>query len=268
MRYISARQMIFDAYHTRKGDSPAAAYFDRAQKLGDAVGNNGAKLRSLIAEHKRNMRALSHAGPFDENLDQLKMAVRRTEKRLSEIRTALEDTTKSSNEGRLPDNDWKIVHGLEAGAVMSRVESLPPHLAALARYCFGPFTRDELDEDRETVELALYRQLLADGIRLPGQGKGRPTAQQLETLRYLCAAALYHHSETTWPYRRAGLPTPQAVQRWLIEERGTRMDVHRWSRLGRSCWGDIWRSSLERIDAWEAAALGPIASLTAPSCAA
>ncbi|MBY6109091.1 hypothetical protein KUV74_01630 [Halomonas sp. DP1Y21-3] len=207
MRYLSARQMIFDAYQAQQGSVMAGA---------TEIAQLGARVQ----------------------------------------------TTQKSN------NDWRIVHGLEAGAVMSRVESLPSHLAALARYCFGPFTREELDEDRETVELALYRQLLADGVRLPGQGKGKPTAQQLKTLRYLCAAALYHHSETTWPYRHSGLPTPQAVQRWLIEERGTRMDVHRWSRLGRSCWGDIWRSSLERIDAWEAAALGPIASLTAPSCAA
>ncbi|MGQ7249545.1 hypothetical protein ACUN9Y_19705 [Halomonas sp. V046] len=200
MRYLSARQMIFDAYQAQRGSVMAGA---------TEIAQLGARVQ----------------------------------------------TTQKSN------NDWRIVHGLEAGAVMSRVEALPPHLAALARYCFGPFTRYELDEDRETVEIALYRQLLADGVKLPGQGKGRPTAQQLETLRYLCAAALYHHSETTWPYRRAGLPAPNAIRSWLRREYGTDIDTRFWTRHDRASWGSVWGFALKNLDRYEEQSLGTVALL-------
>lgn len=260
MRYLSARQMIFDAYHTRKGDSPAAAYFDRAQKLGDAVGNNGAKLRSLIAEHKRNMRALSHAGPFDENLDQLKMAVRRTEKRLSEIRTALEDTTKSSNEGRLPDNDWKIVHGLECGQVIAAVERQPEHLQAVARLFWGPFTPEELAADRELVHTALLQSM--QGRRLPGQGQSsHPPAEAWRTLTALVWAAIHHHGEATYPYNRPGLSGPRAIKSWLEGECGKTIDVGRWSRSGRVSWAETWQYLLTTLDEWESRTLAPVAGL-------
>ncbi len=159
------------------------------------------------------------------------------------------------------DQSWRIVHGLEAGAVISAVESLPPHLAALARYCFGPFTRQELNGDRETVELALYRKLMSDGVRFPGQGKGRPTAKHLETLRHLCAAALYHHSETTWPYRRAGLPTPRSIRAWLKEEKGESLDVRFWTRDDRVTWRAVWVVALFELDQWESHALFPISRL-------
>ncbi|MGE6778278.1 hypothetical protein ACQKFL_11625 [Vreelandella titanicae] len=260
MRYISARQMIFEAYHTRRGNSPIADLFDNLKRIREKVGDNGAKLRSLIAEHKRNIRALSEASPFD-NLEALKLAVKSSERRLSEMRTALEDVSKSSNEGHLPDNDWKIVNGLEAGQVISAVERQPQHLQALARYCFGPFTRDELAEDRETVEIALYREMLNEDIRLPGQGKGRPTAQQLETLRYLCMAALHHHSEVTWPYSRQGLHSPNAVRKWFNEYLGAEIDVHYWSRKDRISWGKVWRTLLDRLDYWEYLSLSSLAPL-------
>ncbi|WP_197053314.1 hypothetical protein [Litchfieldella xinjiangensis] len=261
MRYSSARQMIFDAYQTRRGNSPIAGLFDDLRRIREKTGNNGAKLRSLIAEHKRNVRALANADVNSPDIEQLKMAVRRTEQRLSEVRTALEDISKSSNEGHLPDNDWKIVHGLEAGAVMSRVESLPIHLQALARYCFGPFTRDELAEDAEHVHWALYSKLLTEGVKLPGQGKGLPTAEQLNTLKYLCAAALYHHSQVTWPYSRPGLPTPKAVQGFMLDEYGVEVEVRFWTRTDRSTWGAVWERILRVLDNWEAEALAPVADL-------
>lgn len=262
MRYISARQMIFDAYHTRRGNSPIADLFDNLKRIRERVGDNGAKLRSLMAEHKRNVKALSSAGPFAENLDELKRAVANSERRLSEMRTALEDVSKSSNEGACPDNDWKIVHGLETGMVISAVESQAPHLQALARYCFGPFTRDELAEDRETVEIALYRQMLADEVRLPGQGKGKPTAQQLRTLRYLCMAALYHHGESTWPYLREGLSKPKALQLWLLNETGEEICVRRWSSKAHGLqWSHPWEMALKRLDHWEMLSLVPVSNL-------
>nr|WP_284047830.1 hypothetical protein [Halomonas gemina] len=159
------------------------------------------------------------------------------------------------------NNDWRIVHGLEAGAVIALVEALPSHLQALARYCFGPFTHDELAADAEVVQIALYRQLLADGVKLPGQGRRKPTAKQLETLRYLCAAALYHHSEVTYPYRRQGLPTPKAVQRWMLEECGEKLEVRFWSRSDRVAWGALWERNLCILDSWEAECLAPMVTM-------
>lgn len=159
------------------------------------------------------------------------------------------------------NNDWRIVNGLEAGAVISAVENQPVHLAALARYCFGPFTKDELAGDREIVEVALYRQMLADGVKLPGQGKGKPTAQQLKTLRYLCMAALYHHSETTWPYSRSGLHSPNAVRKWFNEHLGAEIDVRFWIRRDRATWGRVWEQALLVLDGWETSSLSPIAVL-------
>lgn len=200
MRYLSARQMIFDAYQSQRGSVMASAA---------EIAQLGARVQ----------------------------------------------TTKRNN------NDWRIVHGLEAGTVISAVESQPAHLQALARYCFGPFAREELAEDAETVQIALYRQLLADGVRLPGQGKGKPTAQQLETLRCLCTAALYHHSETTYPYRRQGLPAPRLIQRWLEDERGTTIDVRRWSAAGRVSWADIWRRMLTKLDEWESQSMDQVAGM-------
>lgn len=261
MRFDSARSMIFQAYHAGRGDSSIAGLFDSLKRIREKVGNNGANLRSLQAVHKRNVRALMDAGPFDADLEAKQDAVRRTEQRLSEMRTALEDISRSSNEGRLPDNDWRIVHGLECGQVIAAVERLPQHLQALVRYCFGPFTRSELAEDAEWVQLALYAKLQRDGVRLPGQGKGLPTAEQLETLRYLCAAALYHHGEVTWPYSRPGLPTPRAVRAWMLDEFGVEVDVRRWSASGRACWGGAWEWMLRVLDSWEAEALAPVAEL-------
>ncbi|WP_243836201.1 hypothetical protein [Modicisalibacter xianhensis] len=159
------------------------------------------------------------------------------------------------------NNDWRIVHGLEAGAVISRVEALPAHLRALALYLFGPFTREELAEHREIVEIALYRKLLNEGVKLPGQGKGLPTAEKLETLRYLCAAALYHHSEVTLPFRREGLPTPKAVQRWMLDECGVEVEVRFWTRRDRVTWGGVWEHVLGVLNDWEAWALAGVSRL-------
>lgn len=159
------------------------------------------------------------------------------------------------------NNDWRIVHGLEAGAVISRVESLPMHLQALARYCFGPFTREELVEDGEQVQIALYRHLLDAGVRLPGQGKRLLTAGQLETLLHLCAAALYHHSQATWPYSRPGLSTPRAVQTWMADEKGVDIDVRFWTRTDRATWGMVWDRMRSVLDSWEAEALAPVSGL-------
>lgn len=260
MRYSSARQMIFDAYQSRRGNSPIAGLFDDLRRIREKTGNNGAKLRSLIAEHKRNVRALMNASPGDPDIQAKKDAVRLTEKRLAEVRTALEDISKSSNEGHLPDNDWKIVHGLEAGAVMSRVESLPQHLQSMARYCWGPFTPEELVEDREWLHTALVSAMQRQ--RLPGQGYDElPPADSVRTLQALCWAAIYHHSQVTYPYNRPGLHSPKRIQAWLQEERGELIDVHRWSRAGRLSWSDVWRRMMTILDDWESQALGPVAAL-------
>ncbi|QPI65920.1 hypothetical protein IR195_09585 [Vreelandella venusta] len=200
MRYISARQMIFDAYHEQRGS--VMAYAQEIARMGAQV-----------------------------------------------------QTTQRNN------NDWRIVNGLEAGAVISAVEKQPAHLAALARYCFGPFTKNELAGDRETVEIALYQQMLHKGVKLPGQGKGKPTAQQLETLRYLCMAALYHHSEVTWPYSRQGLRSPNAVRKWFNEYLGAELNVRFWSRTDRASWGNIWQHLLLILDSWEQHSLQPVAVL-------
>lgn len=260
MRYISARQMIFDAYHTRRGNSPIADLFDNLKRIRERVGDNGAKLRSLMAEHKRNVKALTNARPFDANLDELKRAVANSERRLSEMRTALEDVSKSSNEGASPDNDWRIVHGLEAGQVISAVESQPMHLQALARYCFGPFTRDELAEDREWVHTALMH--VGMQMRLPGQGQAeRPPAEAARQLRWIVSAAIHHHAETTYPYNRPGLHNPRRIAVWIEEEHGEEIDVRRWSAHGRTCWKGVWERLLDTLDRWECAALAPVAGL-------
>ncbi len=260
MRYDSARSMIFQAYQTRRGNSPIADLFDNLKRIREKVGDNGAKLRSLIAEHKRNVKALSNAGPFDENLDELKRAVVNSERRLSEMRTALEDVSKSSNEGACPDNDWKIVHGLEAGQVISAVENQPQHLQALARYCFGPFTKDELAEDREWIHTALMH--VGMQMRLPGQGQNeRPSAEAVRQLHWIVSAAIHHHAENTYPYNRPGLHNPRRIAAWIEEEHGEDVDVGRWSRIGRACWGGVWERLLDTLDRWEGQALAPVAAL-------
>ncbi|UZH12271.1 MULTISPECIES: hypothetical protein [unclassified Halomonas] len=159
------------------------------------------------------------------------------------------------------NNDWRIVNGLEAGAVISAVENQPAHLAALARYCFGPFTKDELAGDREIVEIALYQQMIHECVKLPGQGKGKPTVQQLETLRYLCMAALYHHSEVTWPYSRQGLHSPKAVKKWFNEYLDAEIDVRFWTRRDRATWGRVWGQASLMLDQWERIALFPLSKL-------
>ncbi len=260
MRFGSARQMIFDAYHSRRGNSSIAGLFDNLKRIRERAGGNGAKLRSLIAEHKRNVRKLMATDPSDPGCQELQDAVRRTEKQLSEIRTALEDTSSSSNEGGLPDNDWRIVHGLECGQVIAAVEQLPAHLQATARLFWGPFTREELAADRERVHMALVRAM--QGQRLPGQGQAEyPPAEAWRTLTALAWAAIYHHGETTHPYGRAGLATPKRIQQWLQEERGTTIDVRRWSAAGRLSWSDAWRQMLTILDNWESQALRPVAEL-------
>lgn len=260
MRYSSARQMIFEAYHTRRGDSAIAGLFDNLKRIRERVGGDGGKLRSLLAAHKRNVRALLACDPDAAERRDLEAAVRRTERHLSEIRIALEDSTKSSNEGLLPDNDWKIVSGLEAGAVISAVERQAPHLQALCRVCWGPFTRDELDADREWLHASLVRSMM--GRRLPGQGDSeRPSAEAFQQLVALSWAAIHHHGEATYPYNRAGLVGPRAIKRWLEEERGQTIDVGRWSREGRYSWDDVWRHLLTTLDEWESQALGPVAAL-------
>ncbi|WP_232340900.1 hypothetical protein [Bisbaumannia pacifica] len=158
------------------------------------------------------------------------------------------------------NNDWRIVHGLEAGQVISRVESLPQHLQALCRVCWGPFTRDELAEDREWLHRALVA--VMQRRRLPGQGnRERPSAEAVRTMQALCWAAIYHHGEVTWPYSRDGLAGPRAIQRWLLEERGEEVDVQRWTRNGRFSWSDIWREQLDILDHWEQVALSVVAKL-------
>ncbi len=259
--------MIFDAYHTRRGNSPIADLFDNLKRIRERVGNNGAKLRSLMAEHKRNVRLLSHASPFDDNLDELKRAVADSESRLSEMRTALEDVSKSSNEGHLPDNDWKIVHGLESGQVISALESQSLHLQALARYCFGPFTRDELAEDREWLHTALMH--VGMRMRLPGQGQNeQPPTDAVRQLQWIVSAAIYHHSEVTYPYNRPGLHNPRRIAAWIEEEHGEEVNTRDWSRRDRSTWGGVWERLLNTLDQWECEALAPVAALIAKDRAA
>lgn len=158
------------------------------------------------------------------------------------------------------NNDWRIVHGLEAGQVISRVESLPQHLQALCRVCWGPFTPEELAEDREWLHRALVA--VMQRRRLPGQGnRERPTAEAVRTMQALCWAAIYHHGEVTWPYGRDGLAGPRAIQRWLLEERGEEIDVRYWQRGDRLTWGAVWRQMLTVLDDWESRALGEVAEL-------
>lgn len=158
------------------------------------------------------------------------------------------------------NNDWRIVSGLEAGQVISAVESQPMHLQALARYCFGPFTRDELAEDREWIHTALIH--VGMQMRLPGQGQAeRPPAEAARQLRWIVSAAIHHHAETTYPYNRPGLHNPRRIAAWIELEHGEVVDVGRWSRSGRACWGGVWERLLDTLDRWEGQALAPVAAL-------
>jgi len=158
------------------------------------------------------------------------------------------------------NNDWRIVHGLEAGQVISVVERLPQHLQALARYCFGPFTRDELAEDWEWIHAALMH--VGMQMRLPGQGQAeRPPAEAARQLRWIVSAAIHHHAETTYPYNRPGLHNPRRIAAWIEQEYGEEVDVGRWSRSGRACWGGVWERLLDTLDRWESQALAPVAGL-------
>ena len=158
------------------------------------------------------------------------------------------------------NNDWRIVHGLEAGQVISVVERLPQHLQALARYCFGPFTRDELAEDREWLHAALMHAGMQ--MRLPGQGQSEyPTAEAARQLRWIVSAAIHHHAETTYPYNRPGLHNPRRIAAWIEAEHGEAVDVGRWSRSGRACWGGVWERLLDTLDRWESQSLAPVAAL-------
>lgn len=158
------------------------------------------------------------------------------------------------------NNDWRIAHGLEAGMVISAVERQAPHLQAMCRVCWGPFTREELAEDREWLHAALVRAMM--GRRLPGQGDAEhPPAEAWRTLTALAWAAIYHHGETTYPYNRQGLTGPRAIKAWLEGECGQTIDVGRWSRAGRLSWSDVWRQLRTILDEWEGQALGPVAAL-------
>lgn len=199
MRYISARQMIFDAYHEQRGS--VMAYAQEIARMGTQV-----------------------------------------------------QTTQRNN--YVTNCEWT-----GSGCVISAVENQPVHLAALTRYCFGPFTKGELAGYREIVEIALYQQMIHEGVKLPGQDKGKPTVQQLEALRYLCMAALYHHSEVTWPYSRPGLHSPNAVRKWFNEYLGAEIDVRFWTRKGRTTWGCLWGQALLIIDRWEQRVLQRVAVL-------
>lgn len=163
-------------------------------------------------------------------------------------------TTQSNN------NDWRIVNGLEAGAVISAVENQPVHLAGLARYCFGPFTKDELAGDRERLHTALMQVSMT--MRLPGQGQSeRPPAEAARQLRWIASAAIHHHAETTYPYNRSGLRSPHRIAAWIKMEHGA-VDVGRWSRSGRVCWGGVWEQLLDTLDHWEGQSpLAPVAAL-------
>lgn len=199
MRYISARQMIFDAYHEQRGS--VMAYAEEIARMGAQV-----------------------------------------------------QTTQRNN------NDWRIVNGLEAGAVINAVENQPAHLAALARYCFGPFTRDELAEDREWIHTALMH--VGMQMRLPGQGQAeRPPAEAARQLRWIVSAAIHHHAETTYPYNRPGLHNPRRIAAWIQQEHGEEVDVRRWTASGRTCWKGVWERLLDTLDRWECAALAPVAGL-------
>jgi len=199
MRYISARQMVFDAYKAQRGSVMESA--SEIMRLGARV------------QH-----------------------------------------TKKQN------NDWRIVHGLEAGAVISCVEALPQHLRALTLICFGPYTRDELSTDREWLHTALVRAMVRR--RLPGQGSGDyPSTEAWRTLTALAWAAIYHHGEATYPYNRQGLVGPRAISAWLEEEQGTSIDTRYWTRGDRTTWGQIWRLMLTILDDWEGQALGTVAAL-------
>lgn len=198
MRYISARQMIFDAYHEQRGS--VMAYAQEIARMGAQV-----------------------------------------------------QTTQRNN------NDWRIVNGLEAGQVISAIERQPQHLQALARYCFGPFTRDELAEDREWLHTALMH--VGMQMRLPGQGQAeRPPTEAAQQLRWIASAAIHHHAETTYPYNRPGLHNPRRIAAWIEQEHGEVVEVGRWSRNGRTCWGGIWEQLLDTLDRWECAVLAPVAA--------
>ena len=199
MRYTSARQMIFDAYHEQRGS--VMAYAQEIARMGTQV-----------------------------------------------------QATQRNN------NDWRIVNGLEAGQVISAVERQPQHLQALARYCFGPFTRYELAEDREWLHAALMQ--VAMRMRLPGQGQAeRPPAEALQQLRWIVSAAIHHHAETTYPYNRPGLHNPRRIAAWIEEEHGEEVDVRRWAAHGRTCWKGVWEKLLDTLDRWECQSLAPVASL-------
>lgn len=165
------------------------------------------------------------------------------------------------------NNDWRIVHGLEAGQVISAVERLPKHMQALARYCFGPFTRDELAEDREWIHTALMH--VGMQMRLPGQGQAeRPPAEAARQLRWIVSAAIHHHAETTYPYNRPGLHNPRRIAAWIELEHGEEVNTRDWSRRDRSTWGGVWDRLLDTLDRWECAALAPVAALIAGDKAA
>ncbi|WP_404377833.1 hypothetical protein [Vreelandella aquamarina] len=158
------------------------------------------------------------------------------------------------------NNDWRIVNGLEAGQVISAVESQPMHLQALVRYCFGPFTRDELAEDREWLHAALMHAGMQ--MRLPGQGQSEyPTAEAARQLRWIASAAIHHHAETTYPYNRPGLHNPRRIAAWIEAEHGEEIDVRRWAAHGRTCWKGVWEKLLDTLDRWECQALHPVAEL-------
>lgn len=159
-----------------------------------------------------------------------------------------------------PNNDYRIVHALEAGAVISAVENQPPHRAALCRYCFGPFTADQLSADREMLHASLMQ--AAAGMRLPGQGQSQyPTAETARQLQWIASAAIYHHGQATYPYNRPGLHNPRRIAAWIYDEHGEQIDVGRWSRHGRTCWGGVWEKLLRELDEWESQALAPVAAL-------
>ena len=149
--------------------------------------------------------------------------------------------------------DSRIAHGLEAGAVISRVEAQPAHLQALLRICFGPFTRDELVDDGRAVVTALLRQATASQLAMPAGG-------DVVQLHCMCRAAVYHHAETTWPYRRQGLPTPQSVRSWVSDRCGHTL-MGRWRQAGRPAWHHIWEYCLQLLDDWEKQGLAPVAAL-------
>lgn len=165
------------------------------------------------------------------------------------------------------NNDWRIVHGLEAGQVISTVERLPQHQQALARYCFGPFTRDELAEDREWLHTALMQAAMT--MRLPGQGQSDyPNAEVARQLRWIVSAAIHHHAETTYPYNRPGLHNPRRIAAWIEMEHGEEVNTRDWRRRDRSTWGGVWDKLLDTLDRWECEALAPVAALITSAKAA